>query len=125
MCLVRGLVLGEANVAIDAEHRSLRVAADLGRERLQLLVHLADQVAHRLAHLTFVLRAMRLEPLLVVVLREPAKEAQRRRCERHGTKSFSRSTRSISGWAWSLGNVSRPPTRSARASARRNHPRRS
>src|SRR4051794_32333066 len=82
--LVRGLVAREADVAIDAEHRPLRVAADLGCEFHEPRVHLADEVAHRLAHLTLVLGAMCLEPFLVVVLREPSKESQcsRRECHR-------------------------------------------
>src|SRR5689334_6134222 len=66
--LVGGLVLREANVAIDAEHRPLRVADHLRRELRKAYIHLADEVAHRLADLALVLGAMRLEPRLVVVL---------------------------------------------------------
>src|SRR6185436_18661079 len=83
VCLVRRLVFGEPDVAVDAEHRPLGVAADLGRERLESRVHLPDEVAHWLAHLRLVVRAMRLEPFLVVVPRESAKEPQRGRGERH------------------------------------------
>src|SRR5690242_21108056 len=81
--LVGGLVLREANVAIDAEHRPLRVADHLRRELRKAYIHLADEVAHRLADLALVLGAMRLEPRLVVVLREAAEEPQRCRCEWH------------------------------------------
>src|SRR5262245_22060815 len=65
--LVRRLVLREANVAVDSEHRALRIAADLRREAREPSVELFDELAHRRAHFVFILVAMRLEPGLVVV----------------------------------------------------------
>src|SRR3954468_2533801 len=64
--LVRGLIAREANVAIDAEHRSLRIAADLRRERRKPRGHLADEIPHRFAHLALVLRAGRFNPFLLL-----------------------------------------------------------
>src|SRR5439155_27151407 len=65
--LVRRLVLGKSDIAIDPEHRALGVARDLGREPRQSDVHLFDQCAHGRADVVLVTLAMRLEPGLVVV----------------------------------------------------------
>src|SRR6266704_6215001 len=75
--LVRRLVLGEPDVAIDPEHRTLGVARDLGREPRQPDVHLFDQCAHRRADVVLVTLAMRLEPGLVVVPSEAAQKGER------------------------------------------------
>src|SRR5207247_10337580 len=45
--LVGRLVLGEANVAVNAEHRALRITDDLGREGREPDVHLLEHLAHR------------------------------------------------------------------------------
>src|SRR5437773_105690 len=80
---VRRLVPGEADVAVDAKHGSLGIAADLRGECREAAVHIVDQRAHRLAHFLFVLGTMRLEPGLLVVGGEAAKESQRCWCEWH------------------------------------------
>src|SRR6266566_734622 len=75
--LVRRLVLGEPDVAIDPEHRALRVARDLRREPRQPHVYFLDQRAHRIADVVLVALAMRLEPRLVVVPGEATQKGER------------------------------------------------
>src|SRR5215467_817051 len=74
--LVRRLVLREARVAVDAEHRPLGVSADFRREAREPSVELFDELAHRLAHFVLVLGTPCLEPLLVVVRRKLPEEAK-------------------------------------------------
>src|SRR5215471_14384821 len=81
--LVRRLVLREASVAIDPEHRPLGIAADLRCEACQPSVELGDQLVHRLAHLLLVFGTPCLEPLLVVVRGKLPEEAKGCRRERH------------------------------------------
>src|SRR5512143_1579435 len=81
--LVRRFVLREPDVAIDAKHRSLGIAADLGSEMREPSVELLDELTHRLAHFLLIYRAVGLEPLFVVVPRELTKEAQGRWGEWH------------------------------------------
>src|SRR5439155_9610106 len=76
--LVRRLVLGKANVAIDPEHRALRIAGQLGGKPGEAHVHLLDQRPHRHADLRLVVVPMRLEPRLLVVAGEAAEKPQRR-----------------------------------------------
>src|SRR5207237_5929819 len=52
--LVWRLVRREAYVAMDPEHRSPRIADDLGRQSRQPYVHLFHELPHRLAHVAFV-----------------------------------------------------------------------
>src|SRR5262249_23217944 len=87
--LVRRLVLREARVAIDSEHGSLGIAADLRREAREPCVELLDQLAHRLAHLNLVLGAPRLEPVLVVVGCKLAEKTEGGARERHDQLSNS------------------------------------
>src|SRR5689334_4057294 len=75
--LVRRLVLREPRVAIDSEHRSLRVAANLRSEAAKAHEHVLDELTHRVAHFLLVLTAVRLEPLLVVMRRQTSKELER------------------------------------------------
>src|SRR5213594_5097088 len=75
--LVRRLVLGEPDVAIDPKHRALGVAGDLRREPREPDVHLFDQRAHRRADVALVALTMRLEPGLVVVPGEAAQKGER------------------------------------------------
>src|SRR5881397_2403579 len=75
--LVRRLVLREPDIAIDAEHRALRVAGDLRREPREPDIHLFDQRAHRIADVALVALTMRLEPGLVVVPGEAAQKGER------------------------------------------------
>src|SRR5262249_51793971 len=82
--LVRRLVLRKANVAVDANHASFRITANLGRERLETSEHLVHQIAHGLTNVLLVVVTVRLEPLLVVVRGELAEEAEGRLSERHG-----------------------------------------
>src|SRR5881628_415125 len=84
--LVRRLVLGEPDVAIDPEQRALGIAGDLGREPRQSDVQLFDQRAHRCADVVLVTLAMRLEPRLVVVAGEAAQESERRGSEHDPAK---------------------------------------
>src|SRR5206468_7648693 len=84
--LVRRLVLGEADVAVDTEHRSLRISADLRRELRKARVEILDQLAHWLAYFRLVLVAMRLEPGLLVVPGESTKETQSAIGEGHAQK---------------------------------------
>src|SRR5205823_10993679 len=81
--LVRRLVLGEADVAIDAKHRSLGITADLRRELGKACIQIFDQLAHWLAHFAFVFLAMRLEPGLFVMPRQLAEETQCALCKCH------------------------------------------
>src|SRR5438552_2458699 len=86
VCLVRRLVFGEADVAVNPEHRSLWISADLRRELRKARVEILDQLAHRLAHLGFVFVAMRLEPGFLVVPGKLPEEAQRTGSEWHTGK---------------------------------------
>src|SRR5262245_12363354 len=52
--LVGGLVAGEADVAVNTEHRAFRVADDLGRDGAEPGVERLDESAHRLPHLALV-----------------------------------------------------------------------
>src|SRR6476660_5972586 len=87
--LVRRLVLREPDVAVDAEHRPLRIAADLGSEFGEPDVEILDQLAHRGADIVLVDVAMRLEPGLLIVAGELPEEAQRALVERHADKIMS------------------------------------
>src|SRR3954465_12890642 len=82
--LVGRLVLREADVAVDAKHRSLRIATNLRREAREPYVELLDEVAHRRAHLLLVVCAVRVKPLFVVVSRELLEEAKCRGGKGHG-----------------------------------------
>src|SRR6266566_6148811 len=84
--LVRRLVFGEANVAVNTEHRSLGIATDLRRKPGEACVEILDQLSHRLAYLCFVLIPMRFEPRLLVVPGEAAKESERAFGEWHRSK---------------------------------------
>src|SRR5258705_13776153 len=84
--LVRRLVLGEPDVAIDPEQRALGVARDLRREACEPDVHLFDQRAHRRADVAFITVAMGLKPGLGVVARETAQEGERRGSEHYPAK---------------------------------------
>src|SRR5437016_14029691 len=86
VCLVRRLVFGEADVAVNPEHRSLWISADLRRELRKARVEILDQLAHRLAHLGFIFVAMRLEPGFLVVPGKLPEEAQRTGSEWHTGK---------------------------------------
>jgi hypothetical protein len=57
--------------------RTSRIAPDFRSEAREQRIHLADQLAHRLAKLILVRGAMLLEPWFVVVLRETAQKTQR------------------------------------------------
>src|SRR5436309_15440986 len=81
--LVRGLVLREANVAVDAKHRSLGVAADLRCEPGKADVELFDQFPHRRPHLILIVGAVRFEPRLLIIPRELSKESQTAFAKRH------------------------------------------
>src|SRR5256885_1807537 len=72
--LIRRFVFGKPNVAVDAEHRALGIAGHLGRETREPHIHVFDERPHRLLHLGLVLGAMRLEPRLGVVARQPAQK---------------------------------------------------
>src|SRR5207247_8996232 len=80
--LVRRLVLGEADVAVDPEHRALGIADDLGRDAAQPGVERLDELAHRLPHLPLIDVTVGLEPGLLVVPRQISQEP-----ERSGSKS--------------------------------------
>jgi hypothetical protein len=80
--LVRRLVLGEADVAVDPEHRALGVTDDLGRDGAQRGVESLDEQAHRLPHLSLVDITVGLEPGFLVVPLQISQEA-----ERSGSKS--------------------------------------
>src|SRR5688572_18738624 len=84
--LVRRLVLGEADVAIDPEHRAPDVTADLGGDASEADVHLLDQLAHRLPNLVLVFLAVILEPGFAVVALELPEEAKGSTGERHTMK---------------------------------------
>src|SRR5580765_5307372 len=74
MRLVRRLVFGESNVAIDPEHRALGIAGDLRREPGEPHIHRFDQLAHRRADIVLVTLTVRLEPGLGVVAGEATQE---------------------------------------------------
>src|SRR4051812_34498413 len=89
--LVRRLVLRKPNVPVDAKHRSLRIADDLGCESGKPSVELFDQLSHRGARIVLVNIAMRLEPRLFVVPGELPEEGQRALAECHGEIIVTRS----------------------------------
>ena len=84
--LVRRFVFGEADVPIDAKHRSLGISADLRRELRKPYIEIFDQLAHWLAHLGFVLVTMRFEPGFFVVLGKLPEKEQRSGSEWHTRK---------------------------------------
>ncbi len=79
--LVRPLVGGEAHVAIDAKDRPARIAADLGGEARQSIVHLLHELAHGAEHFLLPRSAMGLEPRSLIVALERAEILQRSRTE--------------------------------------------
>src|SRR5258708_2696077 len=74
MRLVRRLVFGESNVAIDPEHRALGITGDLRREPREAHIHLFDQRAHRRADIVLVTLPVRFEPRLGIVAGETTQE---------------------------------------------------
>src|SRR5262249_25961087 len=74
--LVGRLVGREANIAVDPEDRSLRVAYEFRGEVREARVHFAHELRQRLANVLLGVVAMRLEPGLGVVAGEPAKERE-------------------------------------------------
>src|SRR6202165_2043306 len=74
--LVGRLVLRKTNVAVDAEHRSLGISANLRGELREACIEILDQLTHRLSYLGFILFAMCLEPGLLVVPGESSKESE-------------------------------------------------
>src|SRR2546427_3906770 len=86
VCLVRRLVFGESDVAVDAEHRSLGITTYLRRELRKARIEILDQLTHWRAHLGLVFVAMRLEPGFLVMPGKLPEEAQRTRSEWHTEK---------------------------------------
>jgi hypothetical protein len=76
MRLLRALVLGEADIAVDAEHRFFRLPRKRkiagSREREQV----GNECHHRAADVRLIFLAPRLEPRWIVVVRELAEELQ-------------------------------------------------
>ena len=77
--LVRGLVVGEAGVALDPEQRTADglglgavVLADPGQDRLQV----GEQALERTAYVLVVVGLVGLEPLAFVVARQTAQELE-------------------------------------------------
>lgn len=79
VCLVRALVGGEANVAVDAHHRLVRRPHVVGRELGHALRDLVHEREHRHLHCALVSAAASLKPGAVVVARQPAQERERSR----------------------------------------------
>ena len=74
--LVGPLVVREADVAVDAEHGALRVAAELRRHAREPVVDLAHELAQRAEHLLIVRLAVLDEPRALIVSLERAQVLQ-------------------------------------------------
>src|SRR5690606_10570077 len=77
--LVRGLVVGEARVAVDAEQRAAhfrRVGAEMRAHPGQRDLQVAEQALERLAHVGLVVRLVGLAPGALVVAGQGAEELQ-------------------------------------------------
>ena len=77
--LVRSLVVGEARIAIDAEHRAAagaRIGAKMRTDLRQRFGEVADQAQERIARGFLVTRLVRREPLAIVVAGQLAQEAE-------------------------------------------------
>src|SRR6185503_12199074 len=75
--LVRRLVVGEPRIAVDAIHRDLGARHQLRREPAEVVRQPLDDCGHRLANMSFVVVAVRVEPLAPVVALQGAQEPER------------------------------------------------
>src|SRR5258707_1386282 len=76
MVLIRPLVFAEANVPIDPHHDLLR-RPDMHRRKLRhRLIHLADQLQHRLLQLSFKQTPASLKPNPIVIPLQPPQKLQ-------------------------------------------------